>query len=59
MIRSALRRDVMLAALASSLPVGFVDIAAASPLNPNQTIIRSPGQLQWKSNPAFPEPSVD
>ena len=59
MIRSALRRDVMLTALASSLPIGFVESAAASPLNPDQTIIRQPGQLQWKSNPAFPEPSVD
>ena len=59
MIRSALRRDVMLTALASSLPIGFVDSAAATPLNPDQTIVRQPGQLQWKSNPAFPEPSVD
>ena len=59
MNRSALRRDVMLTALAASLPIGFVDSAAASPLNPDQTIIRQPGQLQWKSNPAFPEPSVD
>jgi hypothetical protein len=49
----------MLTALASSLPIGFVDSAAASPLNPDQTIIRQAGQLQWKSNPAFPEPSVD
>ena len=49
----------MLTALASSLPIGFVDSAAASPLNPDQTIIRQPGQLQWKSNPAFPEPSVN
>jgi hypothetical protein len=35
-----LRRDVMLAALASSLPIGFADSAAASPLNPEHTIIR-------------------
>jgi hypothetical protein len=59
MIRSALRRDVMLAALASSLPIGFAQSAAASPLNPEQTIIRPSNQLQWKSNPAFAEPSVD
>jgi hypothetical protein len=55
MIRSALRRDVMLAALASSLPIGLVESAAASPLNPEHTIIRPPSQLQWKSNHAFPE----
>ena len=59
MNQSALRRDVMLAALVSGLPIGLMDSAAASPLNPAQTIIRPPDDLQWKSNPAFPEPSVD
>ena len=59
MTQSALRRDVMLAALVSSLPIGLGETAAASPLNPEQTIIRPPGELQWKSNPAYPEPSVD
>jgi hypothetical protein len=56
---TALRRDVMLGALVAALPVGFLESAAASPLNPDQTIIRPPGELQWKANPAFPEPSVD
>jgi hypothetical protein len=59
MVQSALRRDVIFAALASSLPISLADSAAASPLNPEQTIIRLPGQLQWKSNHAFAEPSVD
>jgi hypothetical protein len=59
MIPPALRRDVMLAAFAASLPIGFADSTAASPLNPEQTIIRPPGQLSWKPNQAFPEPSVD
>jgi hypothetical protein len=59
MIETALRRDLMLAALASSLPIGLGKSASASPLNPDQTIIRLAGQLQWKSNAAFPEPSVD
>jgi len=59
MIRSAPRREMLLAALVSSLPIGFAETAAASPLNPAQTIIRPPGQLQWRSSPAFPEPSVD
>jgi hypothetical protein len=59
MNQPAFRRDVMLAALLSSLPVALTDGAAASPLNPAQTIIRPPGQLVWKSNPAYPEPSVD
>nr|WP_294546216.1 cupin domain-containing protein [uncultured Rhodopila sp.] len=52
---SMLRRDAMLAALAAA----FADSAAASPLNPGQTIIRPPDALQWKPNPAFPEPCVE
>jgi hypothetical protein len=59
MIQSTPRRDMMLAALLSSLPAGLLDTAEASPLNPAQTIIRPPNQLQWKPNPAFSEPSVD
>ena len=59
MTQSAFRRDLLLATLAASLPLGFAESAAASPLNPEQTIIRPPGDLRWKSNPAFPEPSVD
>jgi hypothetical protein len=59
MIQSPLRRDVMLAALASALPVGFLESAAASPLNPEQTIITPPGQLHWNATPGFNEPSRD
>jgi hypothetical protein len=59
MNQPAFRRDVMLAALFSSLPIGLVESAAASPLNPEQTIIRPPAELQWKPNPAYSEPSVD
>jgi hypothetical protein len=54
-----LRRDVLLAALLSAVPAGFLESAAASPLNPEQTIIRPPGELRWIANPAYPEPSVD
>lgn len=59
MTETALRRDLMLAAFTASLPISLAGSASASPLNPGQTIIRPPSQLQWKSNPAFPEPSVD
>ena len=59
MTQPTLRRDIMFAALGSSLPIGLVNSAAASPLNPAQTIIRPPNQLQWKPNPAYPEPSVE
>jgi hypothetical protein len=58
MIETTLRRDVMLAVLAASLPIGLGH-ASASPLDPGQTIIRLPGQLPWKPNAAFPEPCVD
>jgi hypothetical protein len=49
----------MLAALASTLPIGIAGSALGSPLNPDQTIIRLPGQLQWKANAAYPEHSVE
>ena len=56
---SAPRREILLSALVSALPIALAETATASPLNPEQTIIRLPGQLQWKSNSAFSEPSVD
>jgi hypothetical protein len=59
MTQPTLRRDMMFAALVSSLPIALAEHAAASPLNPAQTIIHPPAELQWKSNSAFPEPSVD
>jgi hypothetical protein len=59
MNQPALRRDVLLAAFLSSLPIGVSERAAASPLDPEQTIVRPPAELQWKSNPDFTEPSVD
>jgi hypothetical protein len=59
MTESALRREMLLAALAAALPIELAETVSATPLNPEQTIIRLPAQLQWKSNPAFSEPSVD
>ncbi|WP_216856392.1 hypothetical protein [Acidisphaera sp. S103] len=53
------RRDLMLATLLASVPAGLLETAQASPLNPQQTIIRPPGELKWKANPAYPEPSVE
>jgi hypothetical protein len=59
MTQTTLRRDALLAALVSALPIGLARSAAARPLDPSQTIIRKPDELQWKSNPAFSEPTVD
>ena len=55
---STTRRDLLATALLSALPMGFTG-ASASPLNPEQTIIKLPGQLEWKPNPAYPEKSSD
>ena len=41
---SALRHEMLLSALASALPLALAETAAASPLNPEETIIRLPGQ---------------
>ncbi len=55
----ALRREILLAPLAASFGLAIAEQASASPLNPAETIIRLPAQLQWRSNTAFSEPSVD
>ncbi|WP_246731521.1 cupin domain-containing protein [Methylocapsa sp. S129] len=54
----ASRRDLLLTSLLAALPLGLSG-AAASPLDPAQTIIKLPADLQWKSNPANPARSVD
>jgi hypothetical protein len=52
------RRDLLLASLFAAMPLG-VSQAAASLLNPEQTIINAPDKLEWKSSPNYPEKSVD
>jgi hypothetical protein len=52
------RRDLLLTSLMAALPLGASG-AAASPLNPEQTIIAPPDKLQWKTQPSFPPQSVD
>jgi hypothetical protein len=58
MEHEASRRDLLLTSLMAALPLG-VGSAAASPLNPEQTIIVPPDKLQWKGQPNFPPNSVD
>ena len=52
------RRDLLLTSLVAALPLGVTG-AAASPLNPEQTIIKPPDALQWRTLPPFPPGSVD
>jgi hypothetical protein len=52
------RRDLVLTSLLAALPLSLSG-AAASPIDPAQTIIKPPDALTWKPNPIFPEPSVD
>jgi hypothetical protein len=54
----ASRRDLLLTSLMAALPLG-ISGAAASPLNPEQTIIKPPDTLQWQTLPPFPPGSVD
>ncbi len=44
--------------LLAALPLNLSG-AAASPIDPAQTIIKLPDALAWKSNPANPERNVD
>jgi hypothetical protein len=56
------RRDLLLASLTAALllglPLGSSD-ASASPIDPAQTIIKLPGDLTWKANPANPPRSSE
>jgi hypothetical protein len=52
MEHQASRRDLLLTSLLAALPLGAAG-AAASPLNPEQTIIKPPDMLQWKTLPPF------
>ena len=58
MEHEASRRDLLLTSLMAALPLGVTG-AAASPLNPEQTIIKPPDALPWKSQPNLPPNSVD
>jgi hypothetical protein len=58
MEHQASRRDLLLTSLMAAFPFGASD-ADASPLNPEQTIIKPPDALQWKGQPSFPPNSVD
>ena len=50
---SAPRCEMLLSALVSALSITLTETATASPLNPEQTIVRLPGQLQSRT-PLFP-----
>ncbi|MFK5600492.1 hypothetical protein ACFZ8E_26410 [Methylobacterium sp. HMF5984] len=52
------RRDVLTASLLGALPLAFGQ-AAASPLDPEQTIIRLPNQLVWTPTPTYPDHCSD
>ena len=47
MTESALRRQMLLAGLVAALPIELAETASATPLNPEQTIIRLPAQLHY------------
>jgi hypothetical protein len=52
------RRDLLLTSIMATLPLGVAG-AAASPLNPEQTIITPPDALQWKTEGSFPPEAVE
>jgi hypothetical protein len=58
MEHQASRRDLLLTSFMAALPFGVTE-AAASPLNPEQTIIKPPDTLPWRSQAPFPPQSVD
>jgi hypothetical protein len=48
------RRDLLLAPLLAALPLALIGGAQASPLNPEQTQITLPDQIQWHQRPDWP-----
>ena len=52
------RRDLLLTSLLAALPLGARS-AAATPLNPAQTIIKLLDALQWETQPLLPQGSAD
>ena len=58
MEHQASRRELLVTSLMAAFPLGVAS-AAASPLNPEQTIIKPPDTLQWKVQSSFPPESVD
>jgi hypothetical protein len=63
MENSASRRDLLLASLLAALPLGPLLLdpadAAASPINPAETIIKLPNELPWTPNANYPPRSSD
>jgi hypothetical protein len=58
MDHQATRRDLLLTSLVAALSLGVTG-AAASPLNPAQTLITPPDKLQWITEPPYPPNSVE
>jgi hypothetical protein len=56
---TANRRDLLLATLLAAMPAAVSREAAASPIDPAQTIIKLPNELPWKANPSNPPKSSD
>jgi hypothetical protein len=52
------RRELLLTSMMAALPFAVTG-TAASPLNPEQTIIKPPDALPWKSQQSFPTQNVD
>ena len=60
---TASRRELIAASLLGAMPPALgpilADTARASPLNPEQTIIRVPDRLAWRPTAGYPERSSD
>ena len=52
------RRSLLLAPVLAALPRLLTGTAQASPLDPAETMITPPGQIDWKTRPTWPQDSV-
>ena len=54
------RRDLLLTSLLAAMPLALAGReAAASPIDPTETIVRLPEQIAWQTQAGFPEKSVE
>ena len=54
------RRALLLLPLLAALPLALAGgEAAASPINPLETIVRRPDEIVWQRRPGVPQPSVE
>jgi hypothetical protein len=57
-VSAPFRGDLLVAPLLAALPLAFLREAAATPLDPRETIITPADRINWRTRPSWPHNSV-